>query len=272
MKIAWCDVPAGKFIMGEGDKQHTLDLPYSYKVSRYLTTNAQYRCFMKNGGYTTRRYWTDAGWAEKLKPTYENEPWTGPRNYGEPFNLSNHPVVGVSWYEAVAFCRWLTEVQRQQGELTADEIIRLPTEAEWEKAARGTDGRVYPWGNEADPNRANCAETKVKSTSAVGFFGKWPSPYGIDDMAGNVWEWCATEGDSPDWTKSKPKPYPYKIEDEWTEEYLNRTNVRILRGGSWYFEMDFLRCAYRNFDDPFDDNLYFGFRYFCVPIFWGSEC
>jgi len=257
--IAWCEVPAGKFIMGsdddyDGEKQHTLNLPYSYKAAKYPLTNAQYQLFVDAGGYSEQRHWTAAGWAWKGKQTAQ-------RDYGEPFNLLNHPVVGVSWYEAVAYCHWLTELLREHGKLAEGWLIRLPTEAEWEKAARGTDGRVYPWGNEFDPNKANCVKTDIRSTSAVGFFPKGKSPYGCQDMAGNGWESCATKYDRG------YKPYPYQIENELTADYLEGKYNRILRGGSWSDVSDDLRSAVRFLNFPRSDNPYWGFRCFAVPIF-----
>ena len=101
------------------------------------------------------------------------------------YNLPNHPVVAVSWYEALAFCNWLGEKLGVK--------VSLPTEAQWEKAARGTDGRQYPWGEKITPDHANYAETKIDATSAVGIFPKGASPYGALDMSGNVWEWCLTK-------------------------------------------------------------------------------
>jgi len=274
--IDWCEVPAGEFIMGSNDyrydvekPQHTVNLPYSYKAAKYPVTNAQYELFVETGGYGERRYWTAAGWAEKEKPQRrpwhaENDPllpWTGPRFQEEPFSLSNHPVIGVSWYEAVAYCRWLTEVLRDCGELAEGWLIRLPTEAEWEKAARGTDGRTYPWGEKFDPEKANGKETEVKSTNAVGIFPDGASPYGCHDMAGNVWEWCATKYDRG------YKPYPYQVENEWTEDYLAGETRRNGRGDSWDLDSVNLRCAVRYYFSPYDDYYYVGLRCFVVPIF-----
>jgi len=261
--IAWCEVPAGEFIMGSDNHnnrekpQHTVNLPYTYHAAKYPVTNAQYQPFVDAGGYSEQRYWTVVGWEWK-----KWEKRTAPRPFSEPFNLSNHPVVGVSWHEAVAFCHWLTEVMREHGKLAEGWLIRLPTEAEWEKAARGTDGRVYPWGNEFDLNKANGGdESEIRSTSAVGFFPKGKSPYGCQDMAGNVWEWCATKRDGG------YKPYPYQIEDEWTEAYLEGDSYRVSRGGSWNVETDYLRCAYRINFIPYGNFNYRGFRCFSVPIF-----
>ena len=270
--IEWCEVPAGEFIMGsdsdnswQSDEkpQHTLNLPYSYKAAKYPITNAQYELFVEAGGYGERRYWTEAGWAEKEKPTWgDKQPWTGPRNYGEPFNLANHPIIGVSWYEAVAYCRWLTEVMRDCGMLAEGWQIRLPTEAEWEKAARGVDGQIYTWGNEFDLEKANSMETEVESTSAVGIFTDGVSSYGCHEMAGNVWEWCATKVSYGNY-----KPYPYKIENEWTEAYLEGNSYKTLRGGSWVNEADNLRCAYRLSNNPDLNSNNRGLRCFFVPIF-----
>jgi len=258
--IIWCEVPAGEFIMGEGVEWNILNLPYSYYAAKYPITNVQYSLFVEAGGYGERQYWTAAGWAEKLNPQWDNEPWTGPRqSRGEPFTLSNHPVIGVSWYESVAYCRWLTEVLRCCGELAEGWQIRLPTEAEWEKAARGTDGRTYPWGEGFDVEKANGKATEVESTCAVGIFPDGVSYYGCHDMAGNVWEWCATQSG---------KSYPYKIENEWTEAYLAGEDYKILCGGSWFIDSDHLRCAYRvdNFD-PYGNSSTVGLRCFFVPIF-----
>jgi len=257
--IAWCEVPAGEFIMGEGKEKHTLNLPYSYKAAKYPITNAQYELFVEAGGYGERRYWTEAGWAEKEKPTWgDKQPWTGPRNYGEPFNLANHPIIGVSWYEAVAYCRWLTEVMRDCGMLAEGWQIRLPTEAEWEKAARGVDGQIYTWGNEFDLEKANSMETEVESTSAVGIFTDGVSSYGCHEMAGNVWEWCATKWD---------KEYSYQIEDEWAEVYLDSKMNRIICGGAWDNFSDSLCCALHKDISPNSRGSSRGFRCFCVPIF-----
>jgi hypothetical protein len=173
--IVWCDVPARLFLMGSTDEdgmayddekpQHEYDIEQPYAISRYPVTNAQYAAFVQAGGYAERRYWTEAGWAWR-----EEENITGPEEYGTPYNLPNHPAVGVSWYESVAFCLWLTEELRREGGLAEFQEITLPTEPQWEKAARSSDGRIYPWGSEPDPERANYADTGIGSTSTVGCF------------------------------------------------------------------------------------------------------
>jgi len=200
--IEWLAIPAGPFLMGSRDDdkqaysgekpQLWQNIPATYRIARYPVTNAQYAAFVRAGGYRQCRYWTTAGWKWR-----EGDNVVAPEDYSEPFNLANHPVVGVSWYEAVAYCRWLTEALRAAGELNEGETVALPGEAEWEKAARSTDGRGYPWGDAPDPDRANYAGTGIGATSAVGCFPGGASPYGVEDLSGNVWEWCRTrwEGD-----------------------------------------------------------------------------
>ncbi len=175
--IEWCQVEAGEFMMGSDPEkdpdamsreqpQHPVRVS-AFKMSRYPITNAQYQAFVDDGGER-------------------------PGTYREPFGLSNHPVVGVSWDAAAAFCEWFTKSLRQTGQLDDDEVVRLPSEAEWEYAARGKDGHIYPWGNEEPrPELANYDDTNLGETSAVGCFPQGTSVFsGCEEMAGNVWEWC----------------------------------------------------------------------------------
>ncbi len=194
-----------------------------FLIGKYPVTNQEYKAFVDDGGYQRREFWTPEGWhwPEKeniSEPLYwHNRKWNGP----------NFPVVGISWYEAVAFCKWLSQ--------KTGEYYRLPTETEWEKAARGTDGREYPWGNKFDEKKCNSLELGLGLTSPVGIFPEGKSPYECLDMAGNVWEWCF------DW-----------IDDEYYEKSPEKnpqgpsTGVdRVLRGGSWLALPDLCRCAYR---------------------------
>jgi formylglycine-generating enzyme required for sulfatase activity len=181
-------VPAGPFLMGSADDdpdadddekpQHEVELP-GYYIGRTPVTNEAYAEFIAAGGYETRDYWTEAGWARK-----ERAGWTEPRFWSdENHNQPRQPVVGVSWYEAVAYCRW-------RG-------LRLPTEAEWEKAA-GWDPqagrkRKYPWGDEWDEGKCDINKRERGYAALVGEHSpEGDSAYGCGDMAGNVWEWCST--------------------------------------------------------------------------------
>jgi len=255
--FAWCEVPAGPFLMGSSDDdkmarddekpQHKFTLS-AFKISKYPVTNSQYRPFVEAGGYGKRRYWTTEGWKRK-----EGGRWTAPMDYGAPFYLDNHPVVGVSWYEAMAYCRWLTEVWREADRIGSEKAVRLPTEAEWEKAARGTDGREYPWGDEADPARANYGDTGINDTSAVGCFPNGASPYGCLDMAGNIWEWMS----------SLHRDYPYDSSDG--REDPEAGSDRVLRGGAFDSDQWGVRCAYRDRLDPFYGDVDGGFRVVVAP-------
>ena len=266
-----CYVPAGPFWMGEGKGEHLNEhLNYDYWIGRYPVTVAQFQCFTDGGGYEEREWWPEAEaagvWRDGTVKDWRDETWRkGPYDYGEPFNLPNHPVVGVTWYEALAFTRWLTARWRSVetryiASLPDRWEVRLPSEAEWEKAARGSlqipekpvimrvgnphpdlpppEGRKensspkrqYPWGDEPDPNRANYDKTGIGTTSAVGCFPGGASPCGCEDMSGNVWEWTRSL-----WGKDVQKPdfgYPYVPGDG--RERLDAGNdvLRVLRGAS----------------------------------------
>ena len=263
-EVDWREVPAGPFLMGGqtyGDEkpQHEQDIPTPYCVSRYPITNAQYAAFVRAGGYKTRRYWTAAGWDWR-----ERKGVTSPRDYGELFNLPNHPVVGVAWYEALAFCRWLTERLRETGDLGSDGQVKLPSEAEWEKASRGTSGWAYPWGNEWDETKCNTTELSLEGTTPVGIFPEGASPYGCLDMAGNVWEWTRSL-----WGKDWGKPefrYPYDPEDGLENLGADDRVLRVLRGGSFLNTRNNARCACRRRNDPGRDWSHNGFRIVVSPI------
>ncbi|MCP5085192.1 MAG: SUMF1/EgtB/PvdO family nonheme iron enzyme [Rhodobacteraceae bacterium] len=254
--IVWCEVQAGKFLMGSdkthdseayGDEQpqHTV-MVSTYAISRYPVTIAQYQAFMEDGGYAEKVYWSDEGWEWK-----QQEDITGSETYGGTFNLANHPVVGVSWYEASAFCQWLTLCLRDAGELTNAQAVKLPTEAEWEKAARGDDGRIYPWGDEnITPESANYNDTGLGTTSTVGCFPKDTSPYKCQDMTGNVWEWCL-DWFAEDYYANSPKENP---------RGSDTGSVRVDRGGAWGDGAGSCRSACRNGNDPGDRGGSLGFR------------
>ena len=236
--IAWCEVPEGDFIMGEGANEHTVYVS-AFQISRYPVTNTQYQPFIDDGGYDEhwKFCWSKEGW-NWLKQNNI----TAPEKYENPFDLPNHPVVGVSWYEASAFCQWLTQRQRDKDKLSKDQEIRLATEAEWEKSARGTDGRLYPWGNEKImPESANYIYSDLDATSAVGRFPSGTSLYGCEDMTGNVWEWCQNL---------------YNSWGMW----------RVMRGGAWNVDAGRCRCSYRNDGHPGIHDYVVGFRLVKAPL------
>jgi len=242
-------IPAGEFLMGSDpatDKdarkpeqpQHTIELP-DYYMAKYPVTNAQFAAFLRATDH-------DA-----------HGKWQGGKKF--PHGNTNHPAIYVSWHDAVAFCRWLTE--------ESGYAIRLPTEAEWEKAARGTDGRIYPWGDDWDDSRLNSDKTwrglgtligMAPGTTPVGQHSpQGDSPYGLADMAGNVREWCSTN--------YLDTAYPFPIKDEWSEDYLNRIGLRVLRGGAFFKPGVSARCAARFWNSPrrrFDS---YGFRVVVSP-------
>ncbi|NDJ62967.1 MAG: SUMF1/EgtB/PvdO family nonheme iron enzyme, partial [Chloroflexi bacterium] len=254
--IDWVEIPAGAFLMGS-DKaldaqaddnelpQRHVKLP-TFWITRYPVTYAQYEAFVAAGGYHERGYWTDAGWEWKGANTQPELCWNDPI-----WHISNHPVVGITWYEADAYTRWLNMVfgdsLRPIGTARMSGLeIRLPTEAEWEKAARGWDGRIYPYGNRFDTANGNTSATDIERTCAVGIFPEGASPYGLLDMSGNVWEWCLTH-----WRDSYTAPADNQAEGKAR---------RVLRGGSWFSNQSSTRVAGRFWLMPLNRDVNLGFR------------
>ena len=247
LRPAMSEVPAGTFIAGEqeeaGGEQGTLvELP-AFCIGVYPVTNAEYARFVEDGGYTERwrECWTDVGWSY-----VRDYGFSGPHYWsGVNTGLLDHPVVGVSWYEAWAYCSWLAGVLGRR--------FVLPTDAHWEKAARGESGRRYPWGDEWREQCCNSAEAGLGCTSPVSHYPGGRSPYGACDMAGNVWEWCFTPTDACECT------------GEYGTEDIDRVWVRVVRGGSWNDTREYVRCASRaHFSEGFrGDHL--GFRVAELP-------
>jgi formylglycine-generating enzyme required for sulfatase activity len=226
IQVEMVSVPAGEFLMGNSgvgadlsdgyereSPQHSVSVA-AFSISKYEVTRGLYKRFMLSGGYSDSRYWSAEGWAWRVAHNRTTpDLWDAVQTWGVPFGpftqTDDHPVVGVTYYEAEAFCRW------------ADG--RLPTEAEWEKAARW-DGhpRVYPWGDTLNDEASNnWYDLTVAGfqTAPVGRYQLGASPCGCMDMAGNVWEW------TQDWYRSYPG----------STSPFDKTGVeRVLRGGSWY--------------------------------------
>jgi formylglycine-generating enzyme required for sulfatase activity len=214
------EIPAGEFTMGNdgGDDDekpaHTVTLE-AFEIDMFEVTNADFARFVEETGYQTE--------AEKAGEM-------GWRAYAE--GKDNYPVVKVTWNDADAYCQWAGK--------------RLPTEVEWEKAARGEEGFIYPWGNEWDPAKVNAKESGFRGTVAVGSFAEGASPYGVFDMAGNVWEWMA------DWYQ----PYP---DSTYQSEYFGE-KFKVTRGGGWFQEANLVTTFNRSATDPSAANDDLGFR------------
>lgn len=244
-------IPAGPFLMGE--EKHTVTIPEPYGIGRYPVTNAQYQMFVEDGGYTEtwRDCWTADGWRWR-----EGSGRTGPRDHGEQFAGANQPVVGVTWYEAVAYSRWLAA--------KTGKPYRLPTEAEWERAARHSDGSIYPWGDKWQDGVANTKEAELGRTTAVGVFPRDRSDAGVLDLGGNVGEWCQTRRRDE---KGQAYPQPYR-HDDGREQLAGGDDItREIRGGVWVGEKKWSRCSARGGLYPCYVRDHYGFRVALSPFF-----
>lgn len=196
------EIPSGFLLMGRDRRVQRVFIP-KYRIGKYPVTNIEYKRFIDATGY---------------REPYRKEKWAEPYNWHYrmyPKGKANHPVVLVSWRDANAYCEWLSK--------TLNKKFRLPTEAEWERAAKGDDNRIWPWGNIFDPSKCNTVEGGVRGTTPVGIYTSGRSPYGVYDMAGNVREW----------TNSLLKDYPYDPDDG--REDKNDDGFRVLRGGSYNY-------------------------------------
>jgi len=213
----WINIPAGKFWMGDGSDAHQVELP-DYQIARVPITNAQYALFVKATNHEIPEHWQDGR---------------------IPKGLESHPVVNVTWYDTIAYCEWLSKATGKH--------ISLPSEAEWEKAARGDkDKRAYPWSDQFDSSKCNSRELGLGATTPVGIFLEGASPYDVLDMSGNVWEWTRSNYDNG-------------------KDDLVSKDSRTLRGDSFYDESSFARCSCRYWDFPSRRNRYYGFRVVLSP-------
>ncbi len=228
IKFDWVKIPKGKFWMGTDLKedivasksewakktelpQHKIYLDEFY-ITKTLITNTQWRVFLEASNYD----WKDR---DKI--------WRD----GFPTKKANHPIVWVTWLDAKAFCDWAG--------------VQLPTEAEWEKSARGDDKRVYPWGNEKISNKFANFEKFIGDTNSVDFYELGKSYYGLFDMAGNTWEWTSTI-----WGKDKDNPefiYPYQ-ENDGRENINDLNKLKVVRSAGWKYSYDLIRCAARDWN------------------------
>jgi eukaryotic-like serine/threonine-protein kinase len=238
-------VPAGPFLMGSDRQhdphaytnelpQHTVHLP-AFQMAQYPVTVAEYACAVRAG-------------AAPAPPSEEPYGRPTPR-WQTQLRRLDHPVVGISWNDATAYVSWL--------ERTTTDPWRLPTETEWEKAARGTDGRIYPWGDAWDKTRANVGKTLPlfgigTATTPVGNYPSGASPYGVQEMAGNAWEW----------TSSLPTHAPSDPLQPEGQQDIDAVEPApsMLRGGSWSYPPQFARAAVRVRNSPDIFFISIGFR------------
>lgn len=230
----WCDVPAGEFLYGEDNEKRTLP---TFAIAKYPITYSQFQVFVdaKDGFYDDR-------WWDGLAADAGHRKQPGDQEW----KIADHPRLRASWYDVTAFCRWLSF--RLGGGYAVDKIedwfIRLPTEFEWEKAARGTNGLVYPYGNEFDKTKCNTKESGIGQTTPVTQYPQGASPYGVMDMSGNVWEWCLTD--------------KYEPVQDATKENLGLKSSRVLRGGAWITDSNHSLAVYRGSDLPHGRGNYLG--------------
>jgi iron(II)-dependent oxidoreductase len=212
-------VPGGEFLMGSSEGNEDEKPPHKVYVSdfyvdKYEVTNAQYQEFVDIVGLKfSPRHW--------ISGRYES-------------GKGSHPVANITWYQAKGYCEWVGK--------------RLPTEAEWEKAARGSDNRIYSWGNQLDPSKANVKDSGKLDTVPVGSYEGGRNPYGAYDMSGNVWEW----------TSSLKMSYPYKMDDD--HESLADKGPRVIRGGAFDYYIDSARTVSRRYFEPQNTGFNIGFR------------
>lgn len=251
-QLEWCEVPAGRFQMGGNPNTHYLldgaefNLPFPFWVAKYPITYAQYEPFVTSGGYRQKRWWTAAGWKWKQDRMHPESNWHVSR-----WHIPNCPVIGVTWYEANAYTRWLNEqLGTRPAKAPVDYVIRLARECEWEKAARFPGGHLYPWGHKWDEGqRVNWGESMIGRTSTVGIFPDGASPNQAHDLLGNVWEWCLTR-----WATKYVSP-----ESEGNDP--EGEGHRCIRGGAWNDVIrDNLRTTTRNWLYPNIGLDYVGFR------------
>ncbi len=240
----WITIPAGSVKLEAGGyllEPATFEVE-AFAISRCPVTNTDFAAFIEAGGYENRAWWTARGW--QLKERYG---WVEPRHwYSGEWNRPEYPIVGVSLYEALAYCEWVGAATGQ--------AITIPTEQQWQRAAQGDDGREYPWGDEAPADHLCNWNRNVDETTPVTQYAEGASPYGVLDMSGNVWEWCLTG-----WESGAADPASRE--------------AHVLRGGSWSSDSPIsLRAAHRSPKDPnarldpgYRNHVTVGFR--CVRKF-----
>lgn len=248
-EFCWTDwTGAGFFVMGSSEAdvaafdnekpQHSVRVE-RFRLGRYPVTNRQFRAFVESpDGWASDSFWSEAGiaWRKSV------DAW---QQHGNP---DNFPCVNVSWYAAVAFAEWASA----HCVVESGCKLRLPTEPEWERACRGTDGRLYAWGSEFDANRCNMKDTGIGTLCSVGLFPGGMSPVGALDMLGGTWEWCM----------SLAAPYPYGP----GREDIGTAGNRVIRGGAYNQDKAGVRCGVRREDPPEHSGERISFRLSCIQL------
>ncbi len=240
--LEWCDIPAGNVLIepnGNNGAAHVAQQPRlvyvdAFQVSKYPITNAQYQVFLDDpGGYADEKWWAFSPHAQAWRADH-------PAPQPSQFKGDERPREMVSWYDAMAFCYWLSD--------RLGVTVMLPSENQWQRAARGDDCRAYPWGDKFDKDRCNTNESKLKMTTLVMRYPSGTSPFGVFDMAGNVWEWClntrADQSDTPEITSDSD---------------------RVVHGGSYIGPAQRARITFRYYLKPKSFFSSIGFRVICRP-------
>lgn len=219
--FVWCDIPEGGVSVGA----QQVSVP-AFRMAKHPVTFAQFQAFIDApDGYRNAQWWADLA---RREHTPGKQQWP----------IDTHPREGVNWYEAVAFCRWLSDKTGLP--------ISLPTESQWQRAAQGDDGREYPWGGGPDETKCNTRESGLNKTTPVDQHPAGVSPFGVLDLAGNVWEWCLTKLASP---------YQHPEDNDMMGDAK-----RVVRGGAFNAYQSSARATYRNGIDPDVRSLTQGFR------------
>jgi formylglycine-generating enzyme required for sulfatase activity len=256
----WCTLEAGSFWVGDerpvGRRARTktlqsIELEYPAQIARIPVTNAEFQRFIADGGYREQRWWSKTGW-DYLHPGGRRNIHNGqvidqPEHWqNSAYNNPAQPVVGISWYEAAAYCAWLAEQGRRAGWLGRHERLRLPTAIEWERAARHIDQRSYPWGNESPTADHAGFGGSMRAPAPAGCFPRGAAACGALDLAGNVWEWTAGLTAT-------------RQERTALEDIALGAEV-VIKGGAYNWEADTLRCGAYYWFKPEQRHNLLGFR------------
>jgi formylglycine-generating enzyme required for sulfatase activity len=227
--FCWCEIPTGKTkITYTEDSENSFYIPQFF-ISQFPISTAQYQAFLDDpDGYHDEDWWNYSEAAENWRAANK----TPKRATTEP----NEPRTQISWYEAIAFCLWLTD---HLGLI--DQMIMLPTEQQWQRAAQGDDARHFPWGNDFDPELTNTRESYINKPTPVEKYAQGKSPYGVMDMVGNIDEWCMTEYISG-------------------KNIMTGSSSRVLRGGTFKSSVRSANCEARGLDGPIGTTPNHGFR------------